>query len=420
MITKIEAVNYRCLQNVSQVLSPFHVLAGPNGSGKTTFLEVPFLLGAFANDGLAAVWQARSARALEELTFLGQGQTFQLAVEAGMGESLRNRFLNGSGAVAYSHLRYEVEIGRTPQGGDARIVAENLWLLPRSEEVPRAALVQAELEFPAQSKVGRSLVHDRSPAGWRKVASKTVNQNSYFRSETTEWNFQIRNPENKSALSTLPEDDRFASANWLKRELVERIQRIQLRSELMQAPSSPLKERRFAVDGSNLPQVVQGMQRDTAAVRGWVEHLQTVLPVQAVTVREQPEDRRLFLEVEFHSGLKVKSWQLSDGTLRLLALTLLAYLPDTGSIYLIEEPENGIHPQAIEAVFESLSSVSDGQLLVATHSPVFVAQVRPEQLLCFSKPMAATDVIRGDRHPKLRDWQGKMDLSQLYAAGILS
>jgi predicted ATPase len=129
----------------------------------------------------------------------------------------------------------------------------------------------------------------------------------------------------------------------------------------------------------------------------------------------------LFFVVSYQSGLKVHSWQLSDGTLRLLALTLLAYIMAETSVYLVEEPENGIHPQAIEAVYQSLSSVDDGQVLVATHSPVLVAHVTPDQLLCFAKtPNEATDIIRGDRHPRLRDWKGELNLSQLYAAGILS
>ncbi len=40
--------------------------------------------------------------------------------------------------------------------------------------------------------------------------------------------------------------------------------------------------------------------------------------------------------------------------MRLLALTLLAYLPDNREIYLLEEPENGVHPLALEGVLDSL------------------------------------------------------------------
>ena len=40
MIRKIEAKNYRSLQYISQSLGNFHVLVGPNASGKTTFMDV--------------------------------------------------------------------------------------------------------------------------------------------------------------------------------------------------------------------------------------------------------------------------------------------------------------------------------------------------------------------------------------------
>jgi predicted ATPase len=424
MITKIEAVNFRCLRNVSQILDRFHVLTGPNGSGKSTFLSVPYVIGKFAQEGLEAVWNAARARAFNELTFCGAGSSFQLAVECALPQSLHLKHENGNGGSGYSHVRYEVEIGveETPAPPEVpRILAENLWLLGATNETPRRELVQSDLAFPSSSIPDRRLIHERAPKGWRKVASKSANQNSYFRSETTDWNFQIRNPVQKSALSTLPEDERFSRANWFRSQFVDRLQKIMLHSEKMLEPSSPLKQRGFAVDGSNLPQVIQDLRKDKPSYAGWLDHVRSILPIKSIEVHERPEDRKLFFDVLYDTGLRVHSWQLSDGTLRLLALTLLAYAPGEPATYLIEEPENGVHPQAIESVYQSLSGLDDGQVLVATHSPVMVAQVTPAQLLCFSKgPDDSANIIRGDMHPKLKDWQVALDLSHLYAAGILS
>jgi predicted ATPase len=63
--------------------------------------------------------------------------------------------------------------------------------------------------------------------------------------------------------------------------------------------------------------------------------------------------------LKYKSGLIAHSWILSDGTLRLLALNLLAYAPKTPNLMLIEEHENGIHPKRMETVMQSLSSVYD-------------------------------------------------------------
>ena len=40
MISRVEALGYRCLRYVRQDLGQFHVLVGPNASGKSTFLDV--------------------------------------------------------------------------------------------------------------------------------------------------------------------------------------------------------------------------------------------------------------------------------------------------------------------------------------------------------------------------------------------
>ena len=53
---------------------------------------------------------------------------------------------------------------------------------------------------------------------------------------------------------------------------------------------------------------------------------------------ERPEDKHCYMIYEYADGVKVPSWLVSDGTLRLTALTLPAYLVDLQGIYLIEEP----------------------------------------------------------------------------------
>lgn len=135
---------------------------------------------------------------------------------------------------------------------------------------------------------------------------------------------------------------------------------------------------------------------------------------------ERPEDRHRYLKVQYKNGLEIPSWSVSDGTLRLFALTLPAYLPDLKGIYLIEEPENGIHPRAVETMFQSLSSVYGAQVLLATHSPVILSLAEPSQVLCFAKtPEGATDICLGSEHPALREWRGEENLGVLFAGGVL-
>jgi len=124
--------------------------------------------------------------------------------------------------------------------------------------------------------------------------------------------------------------------------------------------------------------------------------------------------------IRYVGGLEVPSWTVSDGTLRLLALTILAYLPGPKPIYLIEEPENSIHPLNVETVMQSLQSVYDGQVLVTTHSPAVVAVTDVAKVLVFARDEeAGTRIVSGDKHPALRDWKGEVSLGTLFAGGVL-
>jgi predicted ATPase len=215
----------------------------------------------------------------------------------------------------------------------------------------------------------------------------------------------------------------FPVSVWLREFLAEGIQRLVLNSQLMKKPSPPGQGRRFKPDGSNLPWVIEDLRASAPdTFQSWLSHIRTALPeIVDVQTVEIPDDKYRYVVIEYSGGFSVPSWLISDGTLRLLALTLPAYLPTFSGTYLVEEPENGIHPQAVETVFQSLSSVYGAQILVATHSPVFLSLTSREHLLCFSKTASGSvDIVNGDEHPFLKDWKGEQNLSVFFAVGLLS
>ena len=425
MIRRIEALNYCCLRYVSQPLQDFHVLVGPNASGKSTFLDVLGLIRDLLTRGLDDAILAREdlrepigrARRVDELIFNQRADRFELAIELEIPDELRTKAHD-----RYQIARYELAIGKDSESGELTIVNETLWLCPEwvSRTTPQASLFPNEFVPPA------SVLTERTQKGWYKVISKSESGYHTFNSETRKLSTgsALRVGFRRSALANLPQDEEhFPVALWVQNLLMEGIHVLALNSAAMRRPSSPSVQRAFRTDGSNLPLVVRDLRTNREKdFKDWLEHLRIVLPnLQTIDVIERPEDRHLYLNV-YYSNLEppVPSWLLSDGTLRLFALTLLAYLPHNGEVYLIEEVENGIHPRAIEAIFDSLSSVYDGQVLLATHSPLIVGLTRPEQVLCFAKnPSGATAIVRGSEHPKLRDWRGQVDLGTLYAAGVL-
>jgi len=417
MIRQVEALRYRSLHDVRQEIDGFQVLVGPNASGKSTFLDAVRLVGDLLRDGLTAAIRRRSPNP-EDLFWMGQGRSFELAVELDIPAERRRR-LNGNSC---ERTRYEVAVGLDDKS-ELSVLGENLWLKPTDSQplAPR----QREL-FP-QSPEPRSAIllpdYRRAPSGWRKVVTKKSG-NDYFRTdETSDWSLQFRLGPQKLALANLPEDEqKFPVSIWAKRVLMEGIHLLALNSEAMRRPSPPGSPLEFQPDGSNLPWALDGLRSSSPErFERWVAHVRTALKdVKTVETVVREEDKHRYLCVVYETGLRAPSWTVSDGTLRLLALTLLAYLEGSNRTFLIEEPENGIHPQAVETVFQSLSSAYGNQLLCASHSPVVLSLAEPRQILCFARtPQGATDIVRGSEHPNLRDWKRGADLGTLFATGVL-
>ena len=88
MIRTIEALNYRCLRHVHPALDDFHVLVGPNASGKTTFLDVVAFLADLVSDGLDRAIEERTQN-FADLVWRREGGQLELALEADIPEQRR-------------------------------------------------------------------------------------------------------------------------------------------------------------------------------------------------------------------------------------------------------------------------------------------------------------------------------------------
>ena len=419
MLTRIQTRHFRSLKTVDTSLSRFQALVGPNASGKTTFLDViGFMSDLMRSRGdVLETVQERSAL-FEKLLWRGEGDAFQLAVEAEIPQGIRGQataMKNG-----FNTARYELEIGLEVERNEIGINRETLWLgerKPSGKHAPRDFFPTLKMDTPS--------ILQKPQKSWVTAINKKPSGNdNYYPQGKTTYKPSYKLGRGKSALANLPADEEsFPVSSWFKRLLEEGVQSFVLNSKIIRQPSPPGLGRRFQPDGSNLPWVVAELRKDSHAFASWLAHIRTALEdIRDIRTIERPEDRHSYLVIEYDNGAQVPSWLVSDGTLRLLALTIPAYLPEMEGTFLIEEPENGIHPRAIETILQSLSSVRNGQVILATHSPIALNILEPKDILCFAKDSeGATDIVSGSEHPALRSWKaGAPELGVLFASGVLS
>jgi len=424
MIRLIETRNFRSLKYISQPLDNFHVLVGANASGKTTFLDAISFIADLVVQGVDYAITQRTQNYVD-LTFAGRGGDIELAIEMEIPVEQASLLPEEK----FDRIRYEVRLGLTSETHEHAIKEERVLLL-NSGNSRKSTNGMARINFPEYFDLDHRLVGNTfASKQYKQIIKKQEGGNDNFYPETRKdtsggWIPSFKLGIKKSALGNLPADvTKFPVSSWLKDFVNEGVQLFILDSLNIRRASPPGQSRKFKTDGSNLPWVIEDLKkRDMDAYRNWVEHIRTALPdVEEVLTVERADDKHRYLKIQYNSGMEVPSWLVSDGTLRLLALTLPAYLPDFEGVYLIEEPENGIHPRAIETVFQSLSSVYNAQILLASHSPVILSMVHLEDVLCFGKtPDGVTDIVRGIDHPMLKDWKGETNLSVLFAGGVLS
>lgn len=425
---RLQARGFRSLHNVDVELGAFHVLVGPNGSGKSTLLDAVAMIGDLVTSpslgyALGKSMQLAFGRRVRELrvadaralTWRRLGGPIALAVEAPVPGTV------GSDSPRVARFcRYEVEFNVT---GAPTIVSETFSIGDSSGTDSHSRVAWQATPSMETTGTARTVLRavEQEGNGWRKIVQRSGNDGEEvsYQSETSadRYRFQVR--ADRSAFAGLPADEgRFPVANWFRnrfsRPSIQGMDPNLGHALLTLEPSQPSAE-----------EVAESVHRLETWNRqrhaDWVEHVREAVPgITDITTDLHSHGQGRYLVLKCRNGLELPWWQASDGTMRALALTLLAYSKDRYETYLIEEPEYGIHPYAIEIVFQSLHSVYDSQVLLTTHSPLVARLASASELLCFSTDQeGATQIVPASDHPLLKDWLDSADFGTLLASGIL-
>jgi hypothetical protein len=123
-------------------------------------------------------------------------------------------------------------------------------------------------------------------------------------------------------------------------------------------------------------------------------------------------NNQVLLQAKLTDGQVVPAKALSEGLLYFLGFTALQHLDDT-KLFLVEEPENGLHPARIAEVMAVLRELSKtSQILIATHSPLVVNELQGDEVTVVTR-----DQETGTQGTLLKDVPGFEKAAQVYAPG---
>lgn len=115
----------------------------------------------------------------------------------------------------------------------------------------------------------------------------------------------------------------------------------------------------------------------------------------------------------------IPATRLSDGTIRFVALLATLLAPKPPPLVCIEEPELGLHPDALAIIADLLVDASSRtQLMVTTHSDALVAALsaHASSVVACERSGAGTELRRLDSE-RLANWLGQYTLGDLWRMG---
>ena len=339
-IVSLRVRNYRALRDVElKGITPLSVFLGPNGSGKSTLFDVFAFLAECFTGGLRPAWEKRG-RFKEMRTRGSDGPiefelkyrespkaplvTYHLTIdEDTKGPCVKTEWLRwrrGSQGKLFRFLDF--------QEGNGHITAGEI----PDEEDKQINEQLNDLSTLAVSRFGHSKHHPRVSALYHFI---------------TDWHF--------SHLST---DASHGD------------------------PEASVQER-LSETGDNLPNVIQylkdqhpeRLERICSILSDWVPCLEKV-------DTELMMDGQLLLQIKdapFEDSISAEF--ASDGMLKMLLFLTLLYAPKPPQLIGIEEPENYLHPRLLNGLVEEYGEALElSQLMITTHSPHFVNELRAEEV----------------------------------------
>ncbi|WP_026661140.1 AAA family ATPase [Butyrivibrio sp. AC2005] len=344
MITRCYVNNFKSLMNFSITLNNMNVIIGKNFTGKSSFLQaLDFVFGSARDD--FNIWLERRGLRVE-------------SIKSKFGNSNKMTFIN----------EFEIE----DETGDCYKLE---WTL----EV-NAVIAKKELSLLSEKIVSDNgdelLKYNKSELALYVMGEDMVgnfsNSGLVFKSSTLKNLRDVKGIDYRLNL-LISEIDKFKSFDMLTPENMR----------LSSRGTSDVIE----ASGKNLPAFIKKMNPEQKM--HFLDKVHWLLNGKISEVgtetKGQPGWTQIIVDENYDGrNIKINSKEMSDGMIRLLAFVAITEMTSKGSIFMLDEIENGINSEYAEKVMRLLNNTcreKNVQMVITTHSTVMMDYVDPDSLI---------------------------------------
>lgn len=415
MITKIEINGFKSFHNFEMEFTPFTVIAGLNASGKSNLFDALELLSRLAQYNLREAFSVNRGAVNEMFSLVGNTvvDTMDFAVEMLANKDNKDNWGVTKG-INNPRLRYELQIKRilNDRGYEELIVSyESLSKIKSSDDkwakkyIPKKYIT-----------IWKSTQSGGSAKPFIQTEMKNGTKTIVLRQDSGQGGKNTPvNTINQTVLSSV-NDNNFPHVFAAKIEMMN-WKFMQLNPEELRKPTekNSIMSDIISYNGANLAAALDRIKQDDEySLTDIARSLSRFLPdIAAVDVEFDPVRETFTIVTINKNGERFSSRVLSEGTLRLLALTIIQYDNLHKGLLCFEEPENGIHPARIKQMAELLYNLSAQydyvetslrQVIVNTHSPILIKELinyKEENTVSIWLSKMSTTIF-SDRRDKMR------------------
>lgn len=372
-IKKLHIVNYKSIADLTiENIGPFAVFAGANGSGKSTIFEALEFVNHVVRFGIKEALRLHGGWAnihnfrLDE----DKNKTFEFEIVV-KSEAAVHSALNGVATNHYPEIRYTLKVENLHQ--DSPTIFETHW---------------QDNKLSAENRNGNlNLI-------FQDITFESVGLQQHYVRVNNSLSITI---ENLVYYSFNPEAARQLTREQFDNSLLDK-------------------------QGRNLAAVLSRLESDSSISDSIIELMQLFVPsLESVKTETNSLDGRSGLQfIEEGLSRPFPPHLISDGTLHALNILVALFqrknsIPLMGTNWtLIEEPERGLHPYAVQEltsiIREAATSLNANSVGVekfqpfwlTTHSATLVRACRPGELWFVEKTNGFTTVRKADPHPQSR------------------